>query len=462
MGPSPSLLMKYISRVPESFTLGKMFYSREMIRAGKKNLAESGPHLSRPPRCHALLPNRKTHAPPQLQRRRRRRPSRPAPVPFFQICSLSCSAAAAASLHAPPPLPPPPLAPPPFPPRAGALLPNLQPQLQRRRRRLPPRAAAARATAPRAAALPAPRRCPPAALARRGSRRRPCTPRPSPTSASPPRPLVAAARLRTRRRRGRGPLRRPGIASPTSTPPPVPPPSPSPPGASFPASLPDTGDPGLHAGEDQDAAATTPPPAAASFPGSASPTSTPARAASLPVPARRLPPRHRWRPAQLPEGLEVADTFDHYAAVNDVEDREGRKFNNLMDRDFYRIEEGYEALARQVARTACHKLVKDMMYEARNQAIIDLNTAMDVQVKRKEAVKIFPTKEQYLAAIPWWMAAHNDCWDALVDKCRCLGQRVRMLGLGLCLCKTWIYRRQFGIFSHQHPHPLIHDFCFVK
>ncbi|TVU49921.1 hypothetical protein EJB05_01263, partial [Eragrostis curvula] len=125
---------------------------------------------------------------------------------------------------------------------------------------------------------------------------------------------------------------------------------------------------------------------------------------------------------QLPEGLEVADTFDHYAAVNDVEDREGTKFNNLMDRvinemlDFYRIEEGYEDLARQVARTACHKLVKDMMYEARNQAIIDLNTAMDVQVKRKEAVKIFPTKEQYLAVIPWWMAAHNDCWDVLVDK----------------------------------------------
>ncbi|TVU45079.1 hypothetical protein EJB05_04550, partial [Eragrostis curvula] len=189
------------------------------------------------------------------------------------------------------------------------------------------------------------------------------TPRPSPASASPPRPLVAAAaRLRTRRRRGRGPLRRPGIASPTSTPPPVPPPSPSPPGASFPASLPDTGDPGLHAGEDQDAAATTPPPAATSFPGSASPTSTPARAASLPVPARRLPPRHRWRPVQV---------------------------------------------------TLCRHIRHGLL------------------------VLLFLLR-------------------------RCLGQRVRMLGLGLRLCKTWIYRRQFGIFSHQHPHPLIHDFCFVE
>ncbi|TVU34178.1 hypothetical protein EJB05_16008, partial [Eragrostis curvula] len=56
----------------------------------------------------------------------------------------------------------------------------------------------------------------------------------------------------------------------------MPPPSPSQPDASFPSSLPDTGDPGhnaghhgLHAGEDQDAAATTPPLAAASFPDAA-------------------------------------------------------------------------------------------------------------------------------------------------------------------------------------------------
>ncbi|TVU31931.1 hypothetical protein EJB05_23643, partial [Eragrostis curvula] len=119
---------------------------------------------------------------------------------------------------------------------------------------------------------------------------------------------------------------------------------------------------------------------------------------------QRHPRQHYPGLVQLPEGLEVADTFDHYAAVNDVEDRDGRKFNNKMERvmnemlDFYRIEEGYEDLARQVARTACHKLVKDMTYEARNQAIIDLKTAMDVQVNRKQAVRIFPTKEEYLAA----------------------------------------------------------------
>lgn len=30
--------------------------------------------------------------------------------------------------------------------------------------------------------------------------------------------------------------------------------------------------------------------------------------------------------------LVVADTFDHYAAVNDVADRDGRRYNNKMER----------------------------------------------------------------------------------------------------------------------------------
>ena len=38
--------------------------------------------------------------------------------------------------------------------------------------------------------------------------------------------------------------------------------------------------------------------------------------------------------------------------------------------DFYRCEPGYEAMVTQVADTACPKLVKDMHYEARVQAVI--------------------------------------------------------------------------------------------
>ncbi|TVU00386.1 hypothetical protein EJB05_54207 [Eragrostis curvula] len=67
----------------------------------------------------------------------------------------------------------------------------------------------------------------------------------------------------------------------------------------------------------------------------------------------------------IDERIEMADTFDHYAAVTDAPDRDRRVFRNKMERvimemlDFYKIEEGFEDLARQVARTACHKLVKD-------------------------------------------------------------------------------------------------------
>ncbi|TVU25197.1 hypothetical protein EJB05_27685, partial [Eragrostis curvula] len=124
----------------------------------------------------------------------------------------------------------------------------------------------------------------------------------------------------------------------------------------------------------------------------------------------------------IDERIEMADTFDPYAAVTNAPDRDRRVFRNKMERvimemlDFYKIEEGFEDLARQVARTACHKLVKDMLYEARTQAIVDFHAARDVRIKRDDAVTMTLTKKEYLEAIPWWMATHPDCWQVLVDK----------------------------------------------
>ena len=51
--------------------------------------------------------------------------------------------------------------------------------------------------------------------------------------------------------------------------------------------------------------------------------------------------------------------------------------------DYYRCEPGYEAMAAQVADTACHKLVKDMHYEARVQAVITYCT--DAEKKERSA-----------------------------------------------------------------------------
>ena len=43
--------------------------------------------------------------------------------------------------------------------------------------------------------------------------------------------------------------------------------------------------------------------------------------------------------------------------------------------DFNRLEEGMEAVAREVADTACHKLVADMLYEARVRLTAITNVA---------------------------------------------------------------------------------------
>lgn len=64
--------------------------------------------------------------------------------------------------------------------------------------------------------------------------------------------------------------------------------------------------------------------------------------------------------------------------------------------DFYRCETGYETQAQQVARIACQKLVKDMLYEARVQAVVDFHAAQNTRVKKKDAISMKLTKEEYL------------------------------------------------------------------
>ena len=53
-------------------------------------------------------------------------------------------------------------------------------------------------------------------------------------------------------------------------------------------------------------------------------------------------------------------------------------------------------LADQVARQACIKLVKDLYYEARIQAVIDYNADQNVQVKKSQARTMILSREQYM------------------------------------------------------------------
>ena len=65
--------------------------------------------------------------------------------------------------------------------------------------------------------------------------------------------------------------------------------------------------------------------------------------------------------------------------------------------DFYRCEPGYDAIAAQVAYTACRKLVKDMHYEARVQAVITYCADVEKRKVGKDVARnMFLTREQYL------------------------------------------------------------------
>jgi hypothetical protein len=65
--------------------------------------------------------------------------------------------------------------------------------------------------------------------------------------------------------------------------------------------------------------------------------------------------------------------------------------------DFFRCEVGYEARADVVATTSCKKLVVDMHYEARIQAIVSNHgSILGEKVTKKQARTMSLTRDQYL------------------------------------------------------------------
>ena len=65
--------------------------------------------------------------------------------------------------------------------------------------------------------------------------------------------------------------------------------------------------------------------------------------------------------------------------------------------DFYRCEDGMMTRAMQVANRACYKLVADMLYEARIQAVIDYKARIEkVKIYKRPTRDIRLTLEQYL------------------------------------------------------------------
>jgi hypothetical protein len=65
--------------------------------------------------------------------------------------------------------------------------------------------------------------------------------------------------------------------------------------------------------------------------------------------------------------------------------------------DFFRCEAGYEARADVVATTRCKKLVVDMHYEARIQAIVSYHgSVLGEKVTKQQARTMLLTMDQYL------------------------------------------------------------------
>ena len=65
--------------------------------------------------------------------------------------------------------------------------------------------------------------------------------------------------------------------------------------------------------------------------------------------------------------------------------------------DFFRCDAGYEARADVVATTSCKKLVMDMHYEARIQAIVTYHgSVLGERVTKQQARTMSLTREQYL------------------------------------------------------------------
>jgi hypothetical protein len=65
--------------------------------------------------------------------------------------------------------------------------------------------------------------------------------------------------------------------------------------------------------------------------------------------------------------------------------------------DFFKCEAGYEARADVVATMSCKKLVMDMHYEARIQAIISYHSFVHGEkVTKQDAQTMSLTRDQYL------------------------------------------------------------------
>nr|CAB3470875.1 unnamed protein product [Digitaria exilis] len=139
-----------------------------------------------------------------------------------------------------------------------------------------------------------------------------------------------------------------------------------------------------------------------------------------PRPPPHLRPEHFPGMVQHAGKYEPAFHFEHYYSTPDQRDTLGRAYNNKAERvkaelwDFYRCEEGTEVRAERNAHRACQKLLHDIHYEARLQAIVHYHAHYEHRkVTKRQAVTMTLEREDFLKKMvdkwcsPEWQERHN-------------------------------------------------------
>jgi uncharacterized CHY-type Zn-finger protein len=84
--------------------------------------------------------------------------------------------------------------------------------------------------------------------------------------------------------------------------------------------------------------------------------------------------------------------------------------------DFFRCEAGYEARADVVATTSCKKLVVDMHYEVRIQAIVTYHgSVLRERVTKTQARTMSLTREQYLQVKSCMFGSSTPCMNLILS-----------------------------------------------
>lgn len=115
--------------------------------------------------------------------------------------------------------------------------------------------------------------------------------------------------------------------------------------------------------------------------------------------------------------LEPAYSWNHYKAKRDALGLTFAQRVKAAFWDFYKCEEGKDQEAEHVQEKVCMRLVQDMHYDARVQAVVTYYVDKKKEpMTRDQAKTKYLEKDQYMQVKPRWCENKGECWERMVDK----------------------------------------------